>query len=607
MIHPVAEVGSGNPTAWAPFTDLEKPQDFSHVDRVAGLAYLDSTLERDYDYDDVIDLGRQIVAGCDGDRLLVWTRPYRAAWEPALDLRAVRGALVEQGGIRGRPALIQSDYGLHTGFFPRHHGHFELLVPLQRGGIRMYWRRNDDGDPTNPPAGHWEKGGDFGDGFYDEVGLIQSDYKHHGDNGTLEVVAWQRGQRGFDFYWRGDQHDGWAGPVTVGLPSKARSVRTGGGLLQRRPWPERNLEAVIPHRDLIYLSRPAFGSRWFRDRVPIPMECTWAALTQSDFANPPDCYGIGPSGNLEVLAAVKSPTGTSLMHAFLRGTNWRGLRYVTINGKKIDDVIGPFHLIQDSGRPGGDFHAVVPLRRGLAHLVRNNAVAGLPWRIHAMLPLPTAPTIGPTISDVGTRNYTATAAALIQSDYWNLEVIANCDPPGGGGVAVTGRQCQLVHYTFNGKVWTGPFEVDDDDDGDPVVPMRGGIPALVQDATRLHGDFHLLIPLRDGLAHYIRYMTKPGYPWRMQGGYLPLPQIFEGATPAMTAAGEGNWRPAHVLSLAMTQSDLGPRDANLEVLAKLEGPGWGRAGLALSDPTYIVHFSFDGTSWSGPVDIGIDL
>lgn len=123
--------------------------------------------------------------------------------------------------FRGRPAIIQADYGLDEigeigGFFgdDAEYGNLEIVAPAREGGLLHFWRDNGDhGESLRLDSG-WSFGTKFGEATYDEVSMIQSRFGT-GENGNLEVIARHRDQRGFDFFWREDSDRVWRGPFAV--------------------------------------------------------------------------------------------------------------------------------------------------------------------------------------------------------------------------------------------------------------------------------------------------------------------------------------------------------------------------------------------------------
>jgi len=95
-----------------------------------------------------------------------------------------------------------------------HYGNLELIVPHERGGFYHFWKIT--GKPAHErQKASWGWGGpvSVAGPVYDEVSMIQSTFSHT-NHGNLEVVARQKHQLGFDFYWR-DESFNWHGPYPV--------------------------------------------------------------------------------------------------------------------------------------------------------------------------------------------------------------------------------------------------------------------------------------------------------------------------------------------------------------------------------------------------------
>ena len=123
--------------------------------------------------------------------------------------------------FRGRPSILQSDYGLSEahGFVPwseANYGNLEVVAPGKDGGILYFWRRNGEHSSPTPITEGWTFQSKIGEAIYDEVSLIQSNYGND-DHCNLELVARRRNQRGFDFFWR-DEQLRWHGPMQIGPP-----------------------------------------------------------------------------------------------------------------------------------------------------------------------------------------------------------------------------------------------------------------------------------------------------------------------------------------------------------------------------------------------------
>jgi hypothetical protein len=208
-------------------------------------------------------------------------------------------ALFGAPGVRGNPSMVQGLFGSR--------GNFELVVPLEAGGLAHYWRNNDQpGLPWNGPTVFGQSAGRA-----DAVALLQSTF---GDPGNLEVVTrygtrlalWWR-ESGPPWRWFGPQYffDG-----AVGVPGFIQSTfgRTG------------NFEVVTPFArgGVVHLWRDndAPGLPWSAPSPPVGASERFAAasLVESNFGAP------GPGGNLELLA--RTVDGRNLHYWRIDGPPW---------------------------------------------------------------------------------------------------------------------------------------------------------------------------------------------------------------------------------------------------------------------------------------------
>lgn len=186
--------------------------------------------------------GDTYIIGTAGDgQLQIWSathayfdsipgRGVRCDWQSAgtVTRHNLETVSEEFRAFHGRPSIIQGDYNQSdTGFLMDrgHYGNFELVAPLKTGGL--FHRARNVGNPYDMPDSinkGWGPGTQFGGGYlYDEVSLIQSNYGP-GEHGNLELIARNRCQFGFDFFWRVD--DVWHGPLYFGKESGTIRIGT---------------------------------------------------------------------------------------------------------------------------------------------------------------------------------------------------------------------------------------------------------------------------------------------------------------------------------------------------------------------------------------------
>ncbi|GLZ00657.1 hypothetical protein [Actinoplanes sp. NBRC 103695] len=145
--------------------------------------------------------------------------PVQEGWREALTITQPTELGHVLRPFRGRPCLMQSDYGLDEEsdiipFDGAHYGNLELVAPAKDGGILHFWRDNGDHGESRRLDEGWSFAVKIGTAEYDEVSLIQSNFGN-ADHGNLEMIARRREQRGFDFFWR-DEQWAWHGPIVVG-------------------------------------------------------------------------------------------------------------------------------------------------------------------------------------------------------------------------------------------------------------------------------------------------------------------------------------------------------------------------------------------------------
>src|SRR5271165_5349557 len=222
----------------------------------------------------------------------VWVQAY---WSVADNRCVVPQERFVQGRTAGSPSLIQGRF-----LSP---GNFELVAPLQSGGIAHYSRVNSD--PALPWVGPVVFATELGN--VDAVSMIQSTFTAGAGIGNLEVVALAEGS--LFAYWREDVPPfRWHGPTVIPLGS----MNVGGNptLIQGRFLSPGNFELVVPlaSAGMAHFSRvnvdpltPWYGPNLFGAELG---QVDAVTLIQSN-------YTVGANiGNLEVVAR----SGGALFH-----------------------------------------------------------------------------------------------------------------------------------------------------------------------------------------------------------------------------------------------------------------------------------------------------
>src|SRR5712691_2896220 len=215
-------------------------------------------------------------------------------------------------GVSGRPALIQSRFGVN--------GNYEVVVPLLTGGLALYSRNNDD------PTQSWGAPAVFATslGQVDSVALVQSNF---GEPGNLEIVA--RSSNSLSHFWRDSGPAfSWQGPNPVllaGLPEPAVPIGI-HGFVQSRYGSMGNFELVVP----LSTGRMAHLSRNNDDP-----NLSWGAVTVFGQDEPTEASIIhGSFGNLELIVRV----GDRFEHYFRHAQSgaWAGPTTVAYEDPRID-------------------------------------------------------------------------------------------------------------------------------------------------------------------------------------------------------------------------------------------------------------------------------
>lgn len=323
------------------------------------------------------------------------------------------------------PALIQGKFNEDKG-----HGNFEMLVPLQAGGIAAYFRLN------NEPGLPWQQSAVFGQslGVVDAVSMIQSSF---GDPGNLEVVARVRDTLQFFFRDSGPQFS-WRGPFP--LRPDGRLINRASGtpvLLQSRSGHFGNFELICPLVDggiaHYWRDNDSAELQWHGPSTVLAPERHFEAVTmiQSSFGN---------GQNLELVAQ----SGQELFF-FWRSNpedhfQWHGPLQIVLEGQDFPGPGGNLALVEGNfGSKGTNFELlgiVASLLGGqgpIFHAFRNNDLAEMPWAVTAKF--------GESLREG--------AIAMIESNFGSpgtLEVAIRLE---SGGLAWAWRDPN--------SIWHGPF------------------------------------------------------------------------------------------------------------------------------------------------------
>jgi uncharacterized membrane protein len=363
----------------------------------------------------------------------VWVQAY---WSVADNRCFVPQERFVEGATAGSPSLIQGRF-----LSP---GNFELVAPLQSGGIAHYSRVNSD--PALPWAGPAVFAIDLGN--VDAVSMIQSTFTAGAGVGNLEVVALSQGS--LFAYWREDVPPfRWHGPTVI--PLGRVNVRGNPALIQGRFLSPGNFELVVPlaSAGMAHFSRvnvdpltPWYGPNLFGAELGRVDAVT---LIQSN-------YTVGANiGNLEVVARC----GGTLFHYWREDVppyRWFGPNVIPASGKTPGfPLAAGTPSLQQVRQPSfsRNFELVTPLADGgFAHYSRANSLPGLPW-------------FGPAV--VGQSLGQIDAVSLIQSTF-------SLEPSGIGNLELVAQaRGQLFHFWLDNPInpvtegfpwdWFGPWVV----------------------------------------------------------------------------------------------------------------------------------------------------
>jgi probable HAF family extracellular repeat protein len=199
-------------------------------------------------------------------------------------------------GVIGNPSLIQATPGSYGT-----KGNYELVVPLQSGGLAHFYRDNDD------PNLRWNGPFTFAthQGAIQAVSLIQSNFSSAGNGpGNLAVVA--RVGNELAYYYRDDVHFAWQGPslITTGVMGVPSFVQARPGTFGTKG----NYELIVPLENggLAHFYRnnddpnlPWIHTADFATSLGI---VDAASLIQSNFSTKFNQKGVQGPGNLAVVA-----------------------------------------------------------------------------------------------------------------------------------------------------------------------------------------------------------------------------------------------------------------------------------------------------------------
>lgn len=244
---------------------------FPELEKIEGVGFTQSNFEEPGNL--------EVLINTDGKLLHAWrksTPPYEWKLSPT-------PIIAEE--VRGVPSIIQSSFG--------EKGNFEVAVPLKTGGIGLLIRNNDKlGYP-------WEGMVRIGEGLYDSVSLIQSNY----NDGNLEVMA-RQGET-ITHFWRDTLAGPWKGGNFIG----ARAA--GNPVLIQSTWGEKG------NFELLYANVEGGLTSLYRDNDKNPP--VWHGPTEVPTGSLRNIEAIGfiqsnylDPGNLEVL--VRSGKDLHLVH-----------------------------------------------------------------------------------------------------------------------------------------------------------------------------------------------------------------------------------------------------------------------------------------------------
>jgi len=305
------------------------------------------------------------------------------------------------------------------------------------------------------------------------------------------------------------------------------------------------------------------------------------ALIQSRLGNP------GYPGTLEAVVRMEptSPLFTEhwLAHYYFDSVarQWRGPFPIRVNGQLISGVTGDPALIQSTFGNGGNYELLVPMGNVIAHFWRDNDAPGFPWHRAANLPCQCGS--GPV------SNADPLGVAILESNFrpapnqpGTFEAVVRFRPVTG----VNGDQDYLGYYYFDtiGRQWYGPTSLSVG--GQPVTGVTG-TPALIQSTYGISGNYEMLVPLGDRVAHFWRNNDAPGYPWQRAPDF---PRVGGGPNVAV----------ADPIDVALLQSRFTSVQGTLEAVVRL------RPRLSLfGESDYLAYYYRNNVTgqWVGPASV----
>jgi hypothetical protein len=227
----------------------------------------------------------------------------------------------------------------------------------------------------------------------------------------------------------------------------------------------------------------------------------------------------------------------------------------------------------------GNFELVLPLGDHLGHYWRDNdsdyPSPGRPW--HGPIAIP-GPHVGPRGKATLDLPVQFLGASLVQSSLGpgNLDVVCVAKTAEGDAF--------LMFYERDSSGWHGPTKMIADGQ---LIGGVSGAPALIQGSYGKKGNYELIVPRGDHLAHYWRDNDALGYPWH---GPITIPGPHVGPRGKTTFD-----RPVEFLAASLVQSSLGPGNLDVVCVAK----------TADGDP-FLMFYGRDNSGWHGPTTLTAD-